>query len=217
MTLKSGAQLWDGVRLGDDVFVGPNATFSNDRFPRFESFPEKFDTTVVERGASIGANATILPNITIGQNAMIGAGAVVTQDVPPNAIVVGNPGDVGYTSTDGSQTNSMIDPDLHQSEAANPRDLGVGGTQLWSLQSFKDMRGEIVPVEFTGHLPFTPKRHFVVFGVPDGRVRGAHAHRECHQLLIALTGEFHMVLNDCVTSVEVILKRPTFARFTCRR
>ena len=91
VTVKCGVQLWDGVRLENDVFVGPNATFINDVFPRSKRYPEKFRQTVVREGASIGANATIMAGLTIGRNAMVGAGAVVTHDVPPNAIVSGNP------------------------------------------------------------------------------------------------------------------------------
>lgn len=97
VTVKSGVQLWDGVRLEDDVFVGPNVTFTNDRFPRSRVHTGEFPRTLVRRGASIGGGATILPGIEIGRHAMIGAGAVVTQDVPERAIVVGNPARiVGY-------------------------------------------------------------------------------------------------------------------------
>lgn len=96
VTIKCGVQLWDGVRLEDDVFVGPNATFTNDPFPRSRQYLEKDKTpqTLVQSGASIGANATLLPGITIGSGAMVGAGAVVTHNVPPDAIVVGNPATV---------------------------------------------------------------------------------------------------------------------------
>jgi UDP-2-acetamido-3-amino-2,3-dideoxy-glucuronate N-acetyltransferase len=90
-TVKSGVFLWDGVILGDRVFVGPSATFTNDLRPRSKVYPDRYVETVVETGASIGANATILAGITIGRNAMVGAGAVVVKDVPPNAVVVGNP------------------------------------------------------------------------------------------------------------------------------
>ncbi len=91
VTVKSGVQLWDGIRIEDDVFIGPNVTFSNDRFPRSKQYPDAFLQTIVKTGASIGANATLLPGITIGRNAMIGAGSVVTKDVPDHALVVGNP------------------------------------------------------------------------------------------------------------------------------
>lgn len=91
VTIKCGVQLWDGLRLEDDVFVGPNATFTNDPFPRSRVTPASFQTTTVRAGASIGANATILPGIEIGSGAMVGAGAVVTRNVPAGALVVGNP------------------------------------------------------------------------------------------------------------------------------
>jgi len=90
VTIKCGVQIWDGLRLENDVFVGPNATFTNDLFPRSKQ-PFELRITIVKNGASIGANATILCGITIGESAMVGAGAVVTKDVPPRAVVVGNP------------------------------------------------------------------------------------------------------------------------------
>lgn len=91
VTIKSGVYIWDGVTLEDDVFIGPCVAFTNDKKPRSKIYPEKFARIVVKKGASIGANATILPGIVIGEGAMVGAGAVVTKDVPANATVVGNP------------------------------------------------------------------------------------------------------------------------------
>jgi UDP-2-acetamido-3-amino-2,3-dideoxy-glucuronate N-acetyltransferase len=91
VTLKSGVQLWDGLRVEDDVFIGPNATFTNDRLPRSRQRPSAFQQTVIERGASIGANATILGGVRIGAGALIGAGSVVTRDVPAGELWVGNP------------------------------------------------------------------------------------------------------------------------------
>jgi UDP-2-acetamido-3-amino-2,3-dideoxy-glucuronate N-acetyltransferase len=90
VTVKCGNYLWDGITLEDKVFVGPNVTFSNDRYPRSKQYPESFDRTVVKKGASIGAGAVILPGITIGEGAMVGAGAVVVKDVPPNSVVRGD-------------------------------------------------------------------------------------------------------------------------------
>ena len=91
VTVNCGVQLWDGVRLENRVFVGPNATFSNDRFPRSRQTPDAFAVTTVQEDASIGANATILPGVTIGRGAMVGAGAVVTTDLPPRVVAVGHP------------------------------------------------------------------------------------------------------------------------------
>lgn len=86
VTVKSGVQLWDGIRIEDNVFIGPNVTFTNDLYPRSKKYPEKFLQTIVKKGASIGANSTILPGITIGENAMIAAGSIVTKDVPANTL-----------------------------------------------------------------------------------------------------------------------------------
>lgn len=91
VTLKCGVYLWDGMRVEDDVFIGPNATFVNDRFPRSQQKPAKFLNVIIRRGASIGAGATILGGVTIGEYAMVGAGSVVTRDVPANTLVYGNP------------------------------------------------------------------------------------------------------------------------------
>lgn len=91
VTIKSGVFLWDGTRVEDDVFIGPNATFTNDVMPRSKIYPDVFSGITLKKGASIGANATILPGITIGCKAMVGAGAVVTKDVPDYAVVAGNP------------------------------------------------------------------------------------------------------------------------------
>src|SRR5260370_28861394 len=78
VTVKSGVQLWDGLVVEDDVFIGPNATFTNDPFPRSRHHQDEIPRTVIRRGASVGANATILPGVTIGERALIGAGSVVT-------------------------------------------------------------------------------------------------------------------------------------------
>lgn len=91
VTVKCGVQLWDGLRVEDDVFIGPNVTFTNDMHPRSKQYPDEFPETIIRRGASIGANATILPGIEIGEGAMIGAGSVVTKSVAPGVTVVGNP------------------------------------------------------------------------------------------------------------------------------
>jgi acetyltransferase-like isoleucine patch superfamily enzyme len=91
VTIKPGVQVWDGTTIGDNVFIGPNATFTNDLKPRSKQYPKNFLRTTIKKGASIGANATILHGIIIGENAMIGAGSVVLNDVPANTLWVGQP------------------------------------------------------------------------------------------------------------------------------
>jgi len=91
VTIKCGVYIWDGITVEDDVFIGPNATFTNDKYPKSKVCPDQFAKTLIKKGASIGANATILCGLTIGENAIIGAGSVVTKDVPPDTVWYGNP------------------------------------------------------------------------------------------------------------------------------
>ncbi|MEZ6964121.1 MULTISPECIES: acyltransferase [Aeromonas] len=91
VTIKSGVYLWDGITIENNVFLGPSVSFTNDKYPRSKVYPDEYMRTYIKEGASLGANATILPGITIGKNSMVGAGAVVTKDVPDNVLVIGNP------------------------------------------------------------------------------------------------------------------------------
>lgn len=91
VTIKCGVQIWDGIRVEDNVFIGPNVTFTNDRFPRSKQYPDVFEKTIIRKGASLGAGTTVLCGIEIGENAMIGAGSVVTKNIPANELWVGNP------------------------------------------------------------------------------------------------------------------------------
>ena len=206
VTIKSGVQLWDGVRLSDDVFIGPNATFTNDLFPRSKEYPEIFLETLVDEGASIGANATILAGIKIGQRAMIGAGSVVTRDVPAYAVVVGNPAQiVRYVATSAERAQSRLPT---QEIISEPKELTVEGCLLWPLPNYRDMRGDLTAIEYESDLPFRPTRSFFVYSVPNRKVRGEHAHRECSQFLIAAHGSLNVVVDNGTHREEVMLESP---------
>lgn len=102
VTVKSGVQIWDGVTIEDNVFIGPNVTFTNDIIPRSKIYPASFKKTNIKKGASIGANSTIIAGHIIGENAFIGAGSVVTHDIPPHTVWYGNPAKhKGYITTKG--------------------------------------------------------------------------------------------------------------------
>ena len=210
VTVKCGVQLWDGVTLEDDVFIGPNVTFTNDPFPRSRQPPAQFSRTRVERGASIGANATILPGINIGRAAMVGAGAVVLRDVPNHAIVAGNPACiVGYVNEgDASAVSVKNVVEEPGATAQSPRPSTVRGVAYYRLPRFEDMRGMLSVGEFERDLPFTPKRYFVVFGVPSTEVRGEHAHRTCHQFLVCVSGSMAVVVDDGTRREEFRLDSP---------
>lgn len=102
VTVKSGVQIWDGIEVGNKVFIGPNATFTNEIVPRSKVYPEAFNKTIIEDGASIGANSTIIAGINIGRYSFIGAGSVVTKNVPANTVWYGNPAKLkGFITDDG--------------------------------------------------------------------------------------------------------------------
>ena len=203
VTIKSGVQLWDGITIEDDVFIGPNVTFTNDKFPRSKQYLELFEKSLIRRGASIGANATILPGVTVGINAMVGAGSVVTQDVPPRAIVVGNPARiVDYVDTE------HFAPTMESAGTSHSTPSKVRGVELLQLNHVTDMRGDLCAAEWQSDLPFMPNRVFYVYNVPDAKVRGEHAHRECHQLLICVNGSMSVVVDDGLAREEYLLDKP---------
>ena len=205
VTLKCGVQIWDGITLEDDVFVGPNVTFTNDKFPRSKIYPDAFLRTIIRKGASLGANSTILPGVTVGVNAMVGAGAVVTKSVPPNAIVVGNPAKiVGYVnaSKDEELTNEA------QDNIQSVLQTSVKGVTLHTLPVVTDIRGSLSVGEFSRTIPFDVKRYFIVYDVPTKETRGEHAHHQCHQFLVAIKGSVHVVADDGTHRQEFILNAP---------
>jgi UDP-2-acetamido-3-amino-2,3-dideoxy-glucuronate N-acetyltransferase len=206
VTIKCGVQLWDGVRLEDDVFIGPNVTFSNDPFPRSKQRPTQFVQTLVRSGASIGSNATIRPGITIGANALVSDGAVVTRDVPPNAIVAGNPAHItGYANTPHLDLPGQGQVVAGAAAAADLPKLNVARTTLHRLPKIVDMRGALSFGEIGAHLPFLPQRFFMVYDVPNREVRGEHAHKACHQFLVCVKGSVAIVVDDGARRDDILL------------
>ena len=204
VTIKCGVQLWDGITVEDDVFIGPNATFTNDSFPRSRRPPPQFARTILHQGASIGANATILPGLTIGRQAMVEAGSVVTRSVPSSAIVSGNPATiVGYVDANESQPLR-----LRSGESASTESSRVNGVSLKRLRVATDLRGSLVAGEVGSDVPFTPQRYFVVFDVPSRETRGEHAHRSCQQFLVCLHGSVSVVVDDGRQREEFLLDSP---------
>lgn len=206
VTVKSGVQLWDGLKVGNDVFIGPNATFANDKFPRSKHHFETPAATFIDDGASIGAGATILPGVRIGRQAMIGAGAVVTRSVPPNAIVVGNPARiVGYVDADRERVGAV--GEAVDGMAPLP-ECHVNGARLVQLPKLADIRGSLTVGEFEKAVPFAAKRYFMVFDVPSVETRGEHAHRQCHQFLICVRGSVTVLADDGRVREQFVLDRP---------
>ncbi len=175
-------------------------------FPAQQAYPERFTRTVVRKGASIGANATILPGVMIGAGAMVGAGAVVTRNVPPGGIVKGNPAQLDSYVTARPIPGRVAEVGADEEPAALR--LKVAGVRLHTMPIIDDLRGSLTFGQFDQHLPFPPRRFFVVYNVPNSKVHGEHAHRTLQQFLVCLRGSVHVNVDDGAGSDTVILNSP---------
>lgn len=200
--LAPGAFVEEGTIVGRNVVVGPNAVVlgidhDNQQAP-----------SMLRDGCSIGANATVLGGITVGTGAVVGAGAVVNRDVPPNAIVVGAPAHIsGYVSTLRASDRSLRASTI----AKGSLPLALGNAKLVATPVITDLRGSLTFAQTDGDLPFQVERYFLVYDVPSREVRGEHAHRALHQLLICVRGECRVAVDDGTTRGEVTLDQPRFA------
>ena len=196
------------IEIGNHVVVAGGATFlTHDGavwvFREQEPDIDLFGKIKVGNNCVLSLNTIILPNTIIGDNCVIGAGAVVMMDVPPNAIVFGNPARIeGYTST--------LEPILRvNKEAAFDsgliREINVNGVRFMKMPMVTDLRGILSYGEYDKQLPFVPRRYFVVADVPSKDVRGEHAHRKLHQLLICVKGSCCVALDDGYNRDKVIL------------
>jgi acetyltransferase-like isoleucine patch superfamily enzyme/dTDP-4-dehydrorhamnose 3,5-epimerase-like enzyme len=212
VTVKCGVQLWDGLRVADDVFIGPNATFTNDRFPRSKVYQERVLQTEIEHHSSIGAGAVVLPGLRVGAYSMVGAGAVVTHDVPPYAVLAGNPARIiGYAETTSRPVATVTDPSL---TPAHPiEELSVPGVQLYRFPQFDDLRGNLTVTDMENLLPFAPKRYFLVYAVSNQRIRGEHAHKVCKQFLVCVSGSIHVVVDNGKEREEIVLCQPNLGLY----
>jgi UDP-2-acetamido-3-amino-2,3-dideoxy-glucuronate N-acetyltransferase len=206
-TIAGPARICAGVVLEAGVYVGSGAGFGETRFPRAGE-PPVVERTLVRAGASLGANATVLPGVEIGERALVGAGAVVTRSVPRDAIVVGNPARIaGYVSaTEAAVVRRLRSVPEGAPDGEEVVATDVAGVTLHRLRAVRDLRGSLVAGEFEELLPFVPRRYFLVFDVPGADVRGEHAHRVCHQFLVCVAGTVHVIADDGEQRQEFVLE-----------
>lgn len=211
VTIKAGVQLWDGINLEDDVFVGPNVSFSNDKFPRSKNRENLLLETNVRKGASISAGAIILPGLEIGENAMIGAGAVVTENVPANAIVKGNPARIsGYVNSDDI---SSVDKNNIYANTKSSSKIIVKDIKLIKLKIFSDIRGNLSVANINEEIPFLPKRYFMIYGVPSKETRGEYALKSTKQFIVCARGSCTIMVDDGINRQDVTLNSPEYGLF----
>lgn len=201
VSVAAGAYIGPGTKLGDDVAVGVNAAL----VPT-EGGPDEDTGITLRDGSSIGANATVLGGVTIGAGAIVSAGALVSRDVPPFAIVSGNPAHIGgYVSTASVSTETHL---RASTLAIDQLPLPLGRATALGLPVITDLRGSLLFGEVGAGVPFDPARFFLVFDVPSREVRGEHAHRTLHQFLVCIQGSCRVAIDDGDVRTEIILDRP---------
>lgn len=202
--IQSGAHICRGTVIEQQVHIGAHAAFAG--APGGEQAP-----AVVKAGAWIGANASILAGVVIGAKAIVRPGAVVARSVPPGAIVEGNPANIiGYVDASPGPAGAALVGSSHGGSRgrATVEQTAVKGVTVHHFPVIPDLRGSLTVGEFDRQIPFTPKRYFMVFGVPSREIRGEHAHHQCHQFLICVRGSCAVVADDGRHKVEVVLDSP---------
>jgi carbonic anhydrase/acetyltransferase-like protein (isoleucine patch superfamily) len=187
VVVAAGARIGDGVVLESGALIGRGAT--------------------VEDHATVGAGATLAPGVEVGPGAVVADGAVVTRSVPRAVVVAGNPARItGYA---GLGTGLPMEPVRQEIAVAGDEPMITGtavrGVQVHRLPVARDLRGSLVAGELEGRLPFIARRFFLVFDVPGAEVRGEHAHYACHQFLLCVSGQVHVIADDGEQRQEFVL------------
>lgn len=183
--IAPGVSAAPGVRIGAQVAVARGVRLGRD--------------VIVRDGAVLAAE------VTVGDGAVVSEGAVVTRSVPPHAVVAGNPARItGYIESDAG---GPMEPIRHDSvdDAPSITDTAIRGVQLHRLPVVRDLRGSLVAGELEDRLPFVARRFFLVFDVPGEEVRGEHAHHACHQFLVCMHGQVHVIADDGHQRQEFVL------------
>ncbi len=215
--IQNGVSLYAGVQVEDDVFIGPEVTFTNDRYPRAFAGSWELVPTLVKRGASIGANATIVCGVTIGEYAMVGAGAVVTRDVPPFAMVYGNPARVmGKVDRRGRRARAAPAPSANG--VPPPVDkvriglIGAGEMGRSHLRALLSLGNDVAVIGVADPDPGALRRVQEMYGVA-----GVADHRDLLPLVDAViiaapTGCHAQLARECLAQGKhVLLEKPMAA------
>lgn len=179
VVISSGSYISDLAVLGNNINVGPNVTFVDSKFKN--SYNKKI---TVSSGVTIGAGSSLYPGITIGENSIINPGSVVYENIPPNVEVSGNPATIISNIFQYTNTLEVVSVDK------------IGGVFEVSYKNILDLRGCLTVVEFDSLFPFPVKRLFFISSVPSKKLRGEHAHKECHQMLVLASGSCSVSLSD---------------------
>lgn len=211
VTLADGVDVGPGAVLVGPLTVGAGVSIASGVVIDADASATG-DPLAIQDDVVIASGATIVGRIAIARGAHVSAGAVVQRDVPPYAIVAGNPAEiVGYAlSEDGAARDQA---QTRPSREPGVTEAGVRGVTLHNLPRILDLRGNLTVGEFGRSIPFEAKRYFMVFGVPNAEIRGEHAHRTCKQFLICARGSCSVVVDDGTEREEYLLDDPATGIF----
>ena len=205
VAVHTGAQLLGRIRVEQGVTVGAGAVVGGESRSG-EDADSGANEIIVHRFASIGPNVTVSPGVAIGRRAVVQPGSVVTQSVPANAVVGGNPATI-VSYVDSGREAAAQEVVVPSSAAAAVTETRVRGVTIHRLAYAKDLRGSLTAAEFSS-LPFVPRRLFTVYDVPSESVRGSHAHRICSQFLVCTLGAVSCLVDDGSTREQIRLASP---------
>ncbi len=210
ITLERGVRLVGGITLVGDIHIArdaclePGVSIASNR-------PGSASTATqvkVGAGAHLGAGVVLSAGVSIGAGAWIEPGAVVLRNIPPHAIVGGNPAVISGYVEDASQHSRMAPSLVQFGDAPGVHACQVAGVTVHNYSRIRDLRGDLTVGEFGRNLPFMPKRYFLVFDVPSFETRGEHAHKVCDQFLVCVSGSVSVVVDDGLRREEILLDRP---------
>jgi carbonic anhydrase/acetyltransferase-like protein (isoleucine patch superfamily) len=197
-SVEAHAFVGSGCLVARDAVIGVRATLLD---------ADPGAPTRIEHGATIGAGSVINAGVTIGSRAVVRAGTVIDSDVPPGAIVEGNPAAVvGYSGVDPFEGARFITPPSKPGES-----IDFAGCSVIRLPQVIDLRGALTYGEVGQYLPFEPQRFFVVYDVPSAQIRGSHAHRQLHEWIVVVKGSVTVTADDGTDRAQVLLDDPTLA------
>ena len=208
-TLVAGIKLVGDVQIGEDCYLDANVSTTS---ATTEDTATRARPTVVGARTRVGAGAVLTPGVRIGTDAWVDGDSVVVRDVPAHAIVRGNPGIVvgfqGPSRRAADLLEKIVDP-----RATGVVDCNVAGVKLYRFPRITDRRGSLSFGEFGRNIPFTPKRYFLVFDVPQDELRGGHAHATCEELIFCIGGSVAVVVDDGKLREEFVLDSPDLGLF----
>jgi hypothetical protein len=206
VAVHTGAQLLGRIQVEQGVTVGAGAVVGAESRSG-QGAEHEANEIIIHRFASIGPNVTVSPGVAIGRRAVVQPGSVVTQNVPANAVVSGNPAMI-VAYVDGGHQAAAQEVLLPSSIAtAVVAETRVRGVTIHRLAYASDLRGSLTAAEFSS-LPFAPRRLFTVYDVPSESVRGSHAHRTCSQFLVCTLGALSCLVDDGSAREEIRLASP---------